>query len=290
MNTEHLKNTKLTDVVHVDRQTATLMKSAKVQTNCVVGIEIELENVLMQDAEFCASPTFNKYWNMVNDGSLRGGAGIEFVLNKPRSGAGISTALTAFDKLIRDLPSPPKTSQSTSTHIHLDMTNNSVYDIVKFIFLYRVFENSLLSYCGEFRVNNLYCLSFQEANLPFKQLASVLNDPRWIQNFSMDYNKYGACNLATLGRYGSLEFRSKGGVTTSQEVFDWINLLTSIKMFADNLESFEDILALCSREQEGILDTVFGARAELLAPHFSMDDLWEACMDIQYVINAAEDQ
>ena len=253
----------------------------------MIGLEIELESCVTDDVERFSTQTFNNYWRTTYDGSLRGGYGVEFVLSKPRSGAGASTALKAFDKLMKDLPNKPTTSQSTSTHVHLDMTNTSLYDVLKFLFLYRIFETALIKSCGSTRVSNLYCMSFQEANKPFMELARVLKDPSNLSQYNMNEHKYGACNLAALTQYGSLEFRSKGGVTTAQEVIDWVNTLTSIKIFADSLESFEDVLSLASREHADIVQTVFGEYADSVAQFFQIEDMWEACMDIQYVINEA---
>jgi hypothetical protein len=190
------------------------------------------------------SPTFNKYWSVHQDGSLRNN-GVEFVLSRPRLGAGISTALTSLMSLIGRMEDQPSCSQYTSTHVHLDVSQMKVYDYLKFLFVYRYFDEALTLSQGEHRYGNLYCLTFSQANGGFHQLRRVIEDPyRGMTDFSMERHKYGSCNLATPLAYGSLEFRAMGGCIDKDQALQWINTLCQIKMFAETLESWEDVLDL----------------------------------------------
>lgn len=272
----------------IDPQNKKLQKSAKVHTDCLIGIEIELESFdLMDLAEKRHDlKSFNKYWSVIPDHSLRDN-GQEFVLTAPKSGAGVSTALKAFDVLIGRLDQKPQAPQTTSTHVHLDVSNMEVHDLVKFLFTYRLFEESLLRYCGEHRQSNLYCLTFKEASKPFMSLASALRDPTNLRMYDTRNFKYGACNLSSLNSYGSVEFRCKGGSTSGAEIIEWVNMLTAIKMFAATVKSYDDLLMLASQEVTDIAKLVFKEKAEVIAEHIQPEDIWDAVNDIQCVLAEA---
>lgn len=253
-----------------------------IKADCVIGVELELEGVLNPVSG--RNPIFDKYWNIIHDGSLRS-AGVELVLKRPLSPAGLSTALHSMDKYVRDLDQLPTTGQCTSTHIHIDVSNSSVKELLMFLFTYRLFEQTLINYCGEYRKGNLYCLTFKEAGLGFQNIENVLKNPRFIQNFNQDYDKYGACNLAAIPTYGSLEFRMKGGSTTKAEVAEWINILACIKTFSQQVDTLDQLMYLSSESTDSLLNLVFGDLGAVLEDHFDRNDIFEACMDIQYVTN-----
>ncbi len=258
-------------------------ESSIVKTDCLVGIEIELEK-MMGGYERYVNSTCSRYWDIIGDGSLRDG-GREFVLKRPYSPAGISTALKGFDKFIKDVPTKPEATQTTSVHIHFDVSEMSVYDYLKFISLYYLFEDALVRSCGEYRYGNLYCLTNQQAPGVFDYLRSIVRDPSNLRRLPQGALKYGALNLAATSSYNSLEFRSMGGSTSGAEIIEWINILGAIKMYAQGIESLHEVLATASMDVKELVHDVFGNNAGRVLENFNEQVFWDTCVDIQYIFN-----
>lgn len=264
-----------------------LGRSSKILTDCMIGLEFELENMPYDEVLDSTNSTFNKYWSVTNDGSLRNN-GLEFVLRRPRMGAGISTALTSLEALFKRVQNKPECTQYTSTHVHLDVSQMTMYDYMKFLFVYRYFDEALTMSCGKHRYGNLYCLTFEQANAGFLKLKDVISTEGFsFRDYNMENHKYGSCNLAATNHYGSLEFRALGGCTSKNEAADWINTLCQIKRVSQELSSWEDAIQLGELPAQEFAD-VFGLANKAFTEYLTDEQIQSAQADIVFI--TAEDE
>jgi len=204
--------------------------------SCYVGVESEVEGVRLDRI------TPPKYWNVVEDGSLRRGA--EFVLSEPLMGLDLVTALENLEQVGKDL----KVSQSvrTSIHVHLDVRDMTLRSLLNLIGLYLIIEKPIYRYHnhGYNRHENIYCLPFYNATKHLEHLGGLSKVlelaegdedgkvARRIQGSLKYLTKYYGLNVAALFSFGSLEFRHMEGSTNSKAILEWINILMAMKKYA----------------------------------------------------------
>ena len=90
-----------------------------------------------------------------------------------------------------------------------------------------------MTYCGPLRKGNRFCLSLREAEglmatiLGFKDcVGGVEVNARYLIN--QDRQKYSALNVATLRKFGTLEFRGMPGEKDVNRLHTWLNVLEGI--------------------------------------------------------------
>lgn len=249
-----------------------------------VGIEIETET---KDAYVI--PPFS-FWTVHQDGSLRD-FGMEYILQQPlRVEDQIWQALEEFRdktkgiKFIQD-------SLTTSVHIHLNFLNQNFQTLGNFLVLYTMFENILIRYSGEDRLSNLFCLPICDAEETYKNMMKMAGAISHSNVngliFNQDACKYAALNLSCLGNYGSLEVRSHKGTTNIDRIFEWINILQSIKNYAQQDIVPQQIITSWKDRGSEILTDVFGRYKPVLAYKDSTDlverNFWYAA-NIAYAV------
>lgn len=206
-----------------------------VLSGCRIGIEIELEelNEITPRNNAESSALYRDlyyYWKIVDDGSLRnygGGLAKEFVLLKGLFGTDLLDSLYIFDKYVHSLKVKPKCSDRTSVHIHLDVRNLEEEELTNLILLYTFSERVLFKYCGEERNKNIYCLSFEEAQGTNFEVVDM-NPASYVHNITNE-SRYSALNLASISKFGTLEFRHHPGTYDIGRMTEWINIIMSLK-------------------------------------------------------------
>ena len=246
--------------------------SDQLVTNTLVGIEIELEKVTSIDTN---NNEFRKYWNVVEDGSLRDG-GLEYVLTRPFAGEDLISALNIFDKVIAKSGKRIQLSSRTSIHVHIDVRELTYAQVMRFVSLYAVFEDALFKVAGEERKNGIYATSLSNAEGYLQVLGKEGDNPdkmMGVQNISY-FSKYSACNLQAIRTYGSLEFRNHEGTYDIGRILRWVNILLSLRKEAvDNKSTLEDIFGdISNNGAEKVFKDVFGKYSDgMMYPDLEFD-------------------
>jgi hypothetical protein len=215
--------------------------------DCLVGIEIELERC----GRLASNHGFNKVdpatgkediflrtpselWKLHADGSLRDD-GMEFI-TLPVLGKDIQTALTELEQFFIDNGTEPQISERCSVHVHMNVHDLSLSELIYLICLYTVFESNLFNYVGKEREQNFYCLPYYNTDA-FAETLNYLwtdaqneDDGRVIDTCA-HFEKYSALNIGALSKYGTLEFRHHPGTYSSRKLLEWVNVLLSLKKF-----------------------------------------------------------
>lgn len=237
---------------------------------CAVGLEFELENMPMTGEMMRTCPLD---WRITEDGSLRDN-GIEMVLQRPLYGRDLTTALNQLSEWLRNFE--PRTSKRTSVHVHLDVRDMSIEQVVTMTLLYLTFERAICHYHGNQRVNNIFCLPYFKAPNLFHLLGDCLGNqnPDRIGDALSWTTKYCAYNLASMFRQGSVEFRHMPGCTDMERVTEWINLIFCLKAAAmDGVDPIRIPEMLSGNGVLGMAEMVFGGELsrKLWYPEFEQD-------------------
>ena len=264
-----------------------------VDSETLVGLEIELEEVRYPRGGMVNLTR----WMLKADGSLKGDHGVEFIFTHPYAGYDI---IAALDELINNLDKNgivPVCSPRTSVHVHIDVRNATLKQIVSFGMYYAIFEKMLYNWSGKDRYDNIFCVPLREVMSPFtalrrmlefEQIEAITGRPLFIADVPFDkldeYNRffvenkrYCGFNLVSLATLGSIEFRMHEGTYEKNTLIDWINILLLLKKYAFAYEGeIENIPKLFSAK--GIFNVtqdVFGEYARSLIYHGYEDD----CLD-----------
>lgn len=191
-----------------------------------VGIEIEAEGKAMSIID-------NKYWRTEDDGSLRGqypDERAEFVLKKPIA---FDEAEKAIDSLVAFQEDAEfKFSFRTSVHVHLNIQDMTHAQLCNLIYTYYLLEEPLLTFCGEGRKANRFCLRLRDAEAMVPIIENIFRDTYGILGIPPDGYRYAALNLEAFRKYGSVEFRAMRGTLDKEVLLTWVNIIKSLKMFA----------------------------------------------------------
>lgn len=215
--------------------------------NTAVGVEIELEGFNRASVDR-AIVELAPHWLVKRDGSLRDG-GLEFVFSEPLFGKDIFHAMDKFKSFIES--TRYTVSERCSVHVHLDVRDMSIRDLMNLITYYLIFEKALVQYHGGRREENIFCLPYYLAPNQIHKLGRILKmdltqkDPNSIHQVNENFawmQKYSAFNLASMFRFGSVEFRHMGGTGDVDEILEWITVIQHLKRAA--IESEIDPLNL----------------------------------------------
>lgn len=190
------------------------------------GIEIEAEGEGMRKIA-------TQYWNSEDDGSLRG------VFPQQRHEF-VSTVIPfkeveeALDQLIASQKQAQfDFSFRTSSHVHVNCTDMEIEAVAAFIYTYFLVEKDLMKYCGEHRNNNRFCLRMVDSDA-LVDITKTLIEMQFqdIRRYVGEDMRYGACNMAALGKYGTLEFRGMRGTLDKEVLLNWVGVLNNIREYA----------------------------------------------------------
>lgn len=243
-----------------------------VDLKTMIGIEIEAEGVSSNIANGVPC------WNIITDDSLRNN-GREFV-TPPVTPEVARQALIALYATFRK--AEPDFSWRTSTHVHLNMREDKVEQVMCLLLLYILFEDSLFSFVGDDRRQSNFCVPVQETNLSYT-ISRILSGKQTLPALCEIWQKYTALNPRPLcfndhagggpgGSHtsgkGTIEFRHLEGTANLTKVVNWINLILCLQKFArqTNLEELEGrILSVMNRQDYvNFIHDVFQEYAELL--------------------------
>lgn len=235
--------------------------NATLATKGDVGIELEAEGTLGN------MPT-NPWWKVEPDGSLRNG-GMEYILKKPIPIQDVKTAMEFFEEFSKEFKFAE--SPRTSCHVHVNVQPFTFKEVYTVIGAYWLFEDILVEYCGASRVSNLFCLratdSSEIVHNVVKSIKQTLkySGHMFVMDFTNDFHKYAALNLASLQRFGSIEFRSMRGIYTKKEVNQWTRMLHTFVQNARKIGSPVRMFQLFKDASlKELVDVMFGEYAEII--------------------------
>lgn len=183
-----------------------------------VGIEIEVEGD--KEAVKPLTSALTEHWMSKDDGTLRGGFGIEMV---SREALYLNTA---FDRRIKNIVEHIRQTKivedslNTSVHVHHNMTHKSMMGVLNAATAWWLLENLLVNYCGPDREANMFCLRLTDAEALVPRLTSALERYKLHIDLNDTY-RYAALNLKALAEFGSLEVRSMRGNVAAEPIIEW---------------------------------------------------------------------
>lgn len=234
-----------------------------------MGVEIEVENC----ARFRVDNAFTDYWDTHNDGSLVDG--IEFVMNPPRAGAELSTAIDRFFAAGLRYTG----GERTSVHIHVDMTDDLKVGQMRSIFsLVYILEGAVYRAADEHRKWAGY--SSPLIDMEYKRMNGILastNADVLSMAISGDTHeaRYFGLNCTSIKKHGTLEFRYFPCTDDKRVLLDWVNMVQEFKIagmkFVNPLEMLGQI-----KTQEDVTAWVrvnMPRSAEMLLLHINVQDV-----------------
>jgi len=189
----------------------------------LVGVEVEVEASIRP-----LPTTVNEYWNVTNDGSLRGEAK-EYVFVAPLEEA---DALIQTKTLYKKLEGNIADSMRAGVHVHINCLNLTGQQLFTFMAAYYCLEDLLTEDLGEERQGNLFCLRLSDADYANTAIMAALQAKDFRDAagaFTNENLRYAAMNLVSLKKFGSLEFRAMRTPTTVEPLQDWIRILCALQ-------------------------------------------------------------
>ena len=239
-----------------------------------VGIEIEVEGYGL--------PCAPVGWMGEHDGSLRGEA-IEYVLKKPCARDKVEMYL---DRLIDAAEGVEILDTGyAGVHIHINVQELNLTQVVNMICLYLIYEESLIRYCGAEREGNLFCLRNKDAQYLVDSVRTIMRDDKW-HKFDSDRLRYAAMNLKALATYGSIEFRAMRSTMDKGVLMPWVNALLRLRDYAQKFSSPIKIVEAASGQGlDYLFEEIFGDTPI----QYDEDGAWRGVRHAQLIAYARRD-
>lgn len=222
----------------------------------LIGIEIEMEGEGLPYLDHGG-------WVTTRDGSLRGESA-EYVLRTPIQPNKVSSKLSYLYKNFKDSGCVLSPSNRCGTHIHLNIQQLTVKQMLNIVLLYYLFEDLLIEYCGEDRIGNLFCLSSKDAHECIRALNTVIRIGT-LRHISPEKHKYSALNLSSLKKFGSIEFRSLETPKDVRKINNWVNLLSCLYNYGKDIDDLVNVIEGISQGgAEELVHNVFGEYVKYL--------------------------
>lgn len=203
--------------------------SELLKTDGELGVEVEVEGRRL--------PQHSKLWKGEYDGSLKYDHSREFVLRKPLTLLGVYQAVKELGQEFKDNRTVVDDSIRAGVHVHVNMQDSTKNELFNLITLWAVFEDVLLDRCGAYRKGNLFCYPLSRSDNVWEVMMKAGGDSRYLHNFASDEYRYCAINVASLHKYGSLEFRAMRTPRNVSEIYQWAKLLLSMKKFSAKFDN-----------------------------------------------------
>ncbi len=240
---------KLSKITGMAADVRTFNKSPRlVDSGIDLGLEVELEGL----ENYNSFPLNHPFWNVVEDGSLRN-HGHEFILSymsktqygdtyTPVRGEDFIQALDEWNRWHEQYSSdhsPPKATERTSIHVHIDVRGMDVDEIAKFILLYATFEPTFFKVLNNNREEEVYCMPFFNnfmGKVRASRLVNFSSSKEEVQESLQSSQKYESMNIRSILQRGSVEFRIHHGTTNTEEMLTWVNTLLCLRRAAVDKE------------------------------------------------------
>lgn len=232
-----------------------LNKAAPVKQD--VGIEIEVEGKNLHEV-------FKGGWRTEDDGSLRGAypeSRAEYILDTPIK---IDEVEEKLEFLRKDLENATfDFSFRTSVHVHVNVQDLTEVEVMNMVYTYLLLEEPLVNFCGRERKGNRFCLRIADAEGIMTHFSKMFSKGlRYIMAVNPNDLRYSGINLASLAKYGTVEFRSMRGCIDVETLTIWAHSLMAIREYAKAKKVPMDIMQEFSKgTPRDFLRTVLGKYA-----------------------------
>ena len=217
------------------------------------GVEVELSYLKCTDGS-----TVGQYWSVIPDGSIRGDAPAELVFRRPFDPERAEKALDSLDiHVLRT----SRVNATCSLHVHVDVCDLTLEELDRVLFTYAVVERTLYNYCGEGRENNNFCVPLYKSLTSLRQYLKL---SRGVPDVPAQL-RYCGLNLASLRKFGSLEFRMHPATLDVKRIIEWVNLCCKVKENGRNIVADAGAwYERCASSPDGVLEYVFGEFSSVL--------------------------
>lgn len=253
--------TVLQDFLNSPVQNVAMMRG-KVRAGDLFGVEMELEGVNVGFNDMNPAGILD-YWAPHPDGSLRqykGHPPCEWVFNSPvKYKPAIERVNQLFDYLEGN-KAEIVCSNRTSVHVHFNMADKAAYQVINMFILFSILEDLMDRYCGEDRNGNLFCLSSRHAQQQIQWVEDICFKNR--QFMFKENQRYCSFNLASINKFGSVEFRGMRGLNKREDVIKWLDILNDFCNFACyEMKNPSTLLEDISRQGPmGLLNNIFSKK------------------------------
>lgn len=175
----------------------------------------------------------------------------------------------------------PSVSSRCSTHVHVNVRDMTVKQIINMVMLYMIFERSLYRISGD-RWNNNFCIPLCMATTSVKDFFC-----KWDEYKYWNWYKYMGLNISPIwggesSMIGTVEFRQLHGTTSVEEIIQWCNLITALKRAAQEFDTDELLTHIRTMNTTSgygwLVKEVFGRHASLLTNQTTFVTDVEGCI------------
>ena len=231
---------------------------AGVRTKGEYGVEIEAEgNRLPERADI-------NYWRTERDGSLAAGfEAHEYVFDHPLSLEDSYKALDALQAQYDKNDSDVMETETSGVHIHVNVQDYTPREFFTLATTYLVLEELLLTYCGEKRWGNHFCLPAQHAEGQVYELVQSAVH-RKLGNLNKELIRYSSFNVYSLFKYGSVEFRAMRGTGDLKAIREWLDIIDRVKKGAKQFKNPQEvILSMSLNGEKNFITQVLDDKAKI---------------------------
>jgi hypothetical protein len=189
------------------------------------GWELEAENVKGANWKGGDGWSF-KTVLVTEDGSLKD-YGSEFITKGGQKGDALYFSLLELERYHSLFSKPWNFSHRCSFHVHLDVRDFTLGELINLVGIYMFVEPLLFSKCEEHRAGNSYCVQLNHLSL----------DARSLMAMNLKETKYWALSLNRLRDLGTVEFRMRHGSARAQELMQWISYLHKLWIYARTMST-----------------------------------------------------
>lgn len=246
-----------------------------------VGVECEYEKVMNRDLP--TKKAWSRHWVYHDETSLKD-HGAEYAFVSPLFGSDAQKALEGI--VAHATESKWACTKRTGLHVHLDVRNMGGPTLLGLALLYALYEPAIYKWVGDDRDFSVFCLPWYRAEGGVHSAASVLrsviNDTAAGTQETLltleGVDRYAGLNLRAMLEHGSVEFRQLRMTHKYPRIIDWINIIMSLKVGAENAPTCDgELLRRIERE---------GPRRvgrELMGPTFELLDYKELEDDVMQI-------
>lgn len=223
----------------------------------VFGIEVEVEGRNLPELD-------NKFWSTHQDGSLRGES-FEYVTKGAVKVEEVKQAVSHLNACFKKRGSELSLSFRTSVHVHMNVGEMELDKILSIIYLYYLFEEPLVQFCGQERIGNRFCLRLRDSEEIVNNIRYAFRDGGInIRRLDQNAMKYAALNLVPMRTYGSIEFRSMRGTVDTDTIVTWTTLLNCLR--TSEFKTAKEVYEYLDTEGvQNLADKVFGEHFKFIA-------------------------
>ena len=200
----------------------------------LIGLEIECEGDNLVEVD-------THIWRSERDSSLKKANSYEYVLREPLPLSQLDNALSELKEIIDKHDGVIDESVRAGVHVHINVQDMELIHFFNLIVLYLTLEELLVSYCGNNRQGNLFCLRASDARYIIARIVSAIKAKK-LPHLHTDEIRYASMNLKALYQYGSVEFRAMRSTPDFGLIKTWACILAKLKESSSLFSSPEAVM------------------------------------------------